>query len=254
MLAASPPSVTMPWTWSPGGSCWRSRPRATWAMAMASPALIPCHGAAEAWALLPVKVDVEVGHGQAGAGQPVAAARGGPSWPRGRRRRRPASSMMILPPPPSSAGVPRTRTVRPSSSARGASPSPAPTAEAAMMLWPQAWPTSGQGVVLGADGHHQRARAGLGAEGGGHAGHPRGHGRSPPVAGPPRSRREAWSSSKEVSGWSWMAWLSATRSGQAVVDGPAGRPSFSSDDPDPVSADRCPIGRSGITGVEPATR
>ncbi len=55
MLAASPPSVTTPWTWSPGGSCWRSSPRATWATTMASPALTPCHGAAEACAVRPVK-------------------------------------------------------------------------------------------------------------------------------------------------------------------------------------------------------
>ena len=56
----------------------------------------------------------------------------------------PCSSMVTLPPPPSSAGVPSTRTVMPSSSATRASPSPAPTADAAMMLCPQAWPTPGR--------------------------------------------------------------------------------------------------------------
>lgn len=56
----------------------------------------------------------------------------------------PSSSMMILPPPPSSAGVPSTRTVRPASSATRAKPRPAPSAEAAIMLCPQAWPTPGK--------------------------------------------------------------------------------------------------------------
>ena len=56
MLAATPPSTTMPWTWSPGRSCWRSRPMATWAIVMASSALTPSHGAAEACASRPVKM------------------------------------------------------------------------------------------------------------------------------------------------------------------------------------------------------
>ena len=56
----------------------------------------------------------------------------------------PPSSMVTLPPPPSSAGVPSTRTVSPSSSATPARASPAPTAVAAMMLCPQAWPTPGR--------------------------------------------------------------------------------------------------------------
>ena len=44
----------------------------------------------------------------------------------------------------SSAGVPITLMVRPSSSATFAAAMPAPTAEAAMMLWPQACPISGR--------------------------------------------------------------------------------------------------------------
>ncbi|WP_377274549.1 hypothetical protein [Peterkaempfera sp. SMS 1(5)a] len=51
--------------------------------------------------------------------------------------------MRIFPPPPSSAGVPRTVTVSPRSSATRANAAAAPTAEAAMMLWPQAWPRPG---------------------------------------------------------------------------------------------------------------
>ena len=66
------------------------------------------------------------------------ATSGGPSSPRARRRTPPVASMRILPPPRSSAGVPMTFTVMPSSSAIGASASPAPTAAAAITLWPHA--------------------------------------------------------------------------------------------------------------------
>ena len=55
----------------------------------------------------------------------------------------PRSSSSIFPPPPSSAGVPRTDTVRPASSATGSSAMPAPADMAAMTLWPHAWPISG---------------------------------------------------------------------------------------------------------------
>ena len=41
MLAADPPSRTTPWNWSPGRSCWRSSPSATWEMVSASRALRP---------------------------------------------------------------------------------------------------------------------------------------------------------------------------------------------------------------------
>ena len=55
----------------------------------------------------------------------------------------PALSSNTFPPPASSAGVPSSTTVSPSSSATSASASAVPTAEAAMMLWPQACPISG---------------------------------------------------------------------------------------------------------------
>ena len=88
--------------------------------------------------------DVEVVDGEAGGLEPVARARGGPSSPRGPRRRRPRSSIRILPPPPSSAGVPSTITVEPDLVGdRGECRAPAPTAAAAIMLCPQAWPTPG---------------------------------------------------------------------------------------------------------------
>ena len=49
-----------------------------------------------------------------------------------------------LPPPPSSAGVPMTATRPPASPVSAARASPAPRPEAAMMLWPQAWPMPGR--------------------------------------------------------------------------------------------------------------
>ena len=142
-LAAPPPRVITPCTWSPGGSCWRSRPRATWEIVIASSALTPSQGAAEAWASLPPKKTSkwatarhEPVRRSTGQGWIIMAA-----WT---SKKAPRSSMRILPPPPSSAGVPSTRTCRPISSATAARASPAPTALAAMMLWPQAWPTSGR--------------------------------------------------------------------------------------------------------------
>ena len=55
----------------------------------------------------------------------------------------PALSSNAFPPPASSAGVPISATVRPSSSATSANASAVPTADAAMMLWPQACPMPG---------------------------------------------------------------------------------------------------------------
>ncbi len=55
----------------------------------------------------------------------------------------PASISRALPPPDSSAGVPMSATVSPRSSATSASASAVPTAEAAMMLCPQACPMPG---------------------------------------------------------------------------------------------------------------
>src|SRR5215207_3854188 len=55
----------------------------------------------------------------------------------------PALSSNAFPPPASSAGVPSSATVSPSSSATSANASAVPTADAAMMLWPQACPMPG---------------------------------------------------------------------------------------------------------------
>ena len=53
MLNASPPLVTMPWTRSVERSVGRSKPMAVWAMVIASAALMPWSGEAEACASLP---------------------------------------------------------------------------------------------------------------------------------------------------------------------------------------------------------
>ena len=141
-LAADELWVTTPWTWSPGGSCWRNRPIATWAIVSASWAFTPSQGAADACASRPVKRTSKCATARqvpvkrsAGQGWTIMAA-----WT---PVKAPRSSIRILPPPPSSAGVPRTRTASPTSSATAESARPAPTAVAAMMLCPQAWPTSG---------------------------------------------------------------------------------------------------------------
>ena len=55
----------------------------------------------------------------------------------------PASSISTFPPPASSAGVPSNTTVRSRSSATSARASAVPTADAAMMLCPHAWPIPG---------------------------------------------------------------------------------------------------------------
>ena len=116
----------------------------------------------------------------------------------------PRSSIRILPPPPSSAGVPMTRTVRPSSSTRGRSPSPAPTAVAAMTLCPQAWPTSGRASYSA-----QMAMT----SGPVPASATNAVGRSavpvvtakPPVASASAANADERTSSKESSGCSWIA-------------------------------------------------
>ena len=125
MFAAMPPSVTMPWTWSPGTAAGAAAPIATWAIVMASPALTPAHGAAEACASVPVKWTSKwstarhvASRRSSGNGCTIIAT--------SRPSNAPPSSIRILPPPPSSAGVPSTTTVAPTSSATRASPIAAP--------------------------------------------------------------------------------------------------------------------------------
>src|SRR5436309_1853197 len=123
----SPPRVTMPWMRSVWRMCWRRSPIAVCATVRASAALIPNSGKAEACASLPVYrtqnwVRARTGGSTAstGAGCTIIAACTPMKAPRSRRR--------ILPPPPSAAGVPMTRTVRPTSSATRPAAIPAPAA------------------------------------------------------------------------------------------------------------------------------
>ena len=87
--------------------------------------------------------DVDVVDREACAARACRRARGAPSSPACAPSKAPRSSMRILPPPPSSAGVPSTVTVEPDVVCHRDSAAPAPTAAAAMMLCPQAWPTPG---------------------------------------------------------------------------------------------------------------
>ena len=143
-FGASPPRVTSPWTRTLGGSCWRSRPTATCATVNASAALTPCSG-----------IRRRVGRPSPGrsraSARPRTAAprrrRPGPGAPssRGRGRRthpgRAARSCRHRPPPPGCR--------RPRSSGRARRPaapraSAAPVEDAAIRLWPQAWPRPGR--------------------------------------------------------------------------------------------------------------
>ena len=188
---------------------------ATWAMAMASPALTPSQGAAEAWAALPVKVTSKwdtarqvASSRSSGQGWTIMAA-----WTSSNT---PCSSMVTLPPPPSSAGVPEhphgdAELVGHPGQTR-ARPRP-PTA--AMMLCPQAWPTPGRAsysaqtaTTIGPDPSSALKAVGRPATPVVTA--------NPPSASASDVQAQARSSSKAVSGWSWMVWLSRTRSASSA--------------------------------------
>src|SRR5579875_3243759 len=121
----------------------------------------------------------------------------------------PRSSMSTLPPPPSSAGVPSTSTVTPSSSATSASASAAPTEDAPMMLWPQAWPTSGSASYSA----HRATTRGPSPKRAEKAVSSWQIPRSTAIPDADRTS-VSWStakrSSKASSGRAWMAWLSVT--------------------------------------------
>ncbi len=79
---------------------------ATWATTMASPALTPSKGDAEAWAARPWKATSK----WETARQVPASQSDGQGWTiiaAWTPSKTPASSMVIFPPPPSSAGVPK---------------------------------------------------------------------------------------------------------------------------------------------------
>ena len=224
MLAASPPCVTMPCTWSVGRRCWRSspiadlrdgervggvdaelrarRPRAT---------RDRCSGPSKCATAL---------HARARGRR---TAPGAPSSPRAHRRTRrvrasaPCRRHLLRP-------VCRTTvTVMPSSSATRASASPAPTGARGDDVVAARVADTGQRVVLRADREVQRpARR--------RALRTRSAGRTTPCStcmpGVGERRRgpcaRCASSSNFNSGWAWMRWLSATSVVVRVVDGRAG--------------------------------
>ena len=74
-LAAPPPRVITPWTWSPGGSCWRRRPRATWEIGHGIEGVHAFPGGGRRMGLPAGEVHIEVGDGQAGGGQAFSRPR-----------------------------------------------------------------------------------------------------------------------------------------------------------------------------------
>src|SRR5215207_520116 len=126
----------------------------------------------------------------------------------------PRSSSRILPPPPSSAGVPSTVTRSPASSATLARARPAPAAMAAIMLWPQAWPTAGRASYSAHTTTCRGPDPARAANAVGRSPTPRSTW-SPAPSSSSLSQALACSSSNPSSGLAWMRWLRATSSSLA---------------------------------------
>src|SRR5581483_4089313 len=122
----------------------------------------------------------------------------------------PRSSSRILPPPLSSAGVPMTDTVSPTSSATRAAASPAPTALAAIRLWPQACPMRGRQSYSAQNARWSGPLPARATNAVGRPPSPRSTAK-PAAASASHSHVAARSSSKASSGLAWMRWLNAIR-------------------------------------------
>ena len=158
-FAASPPWVTMPWTWSNGRRCWRSKPIATCATVNASAALMPSSGAIAACDSRPVYCTPNVRDRADARVEILGRRRVHHRSPRARRRtRRVRASGSCRRRPPRRACRSRDN-VMPSSSTSGASASPAPTAHRGDDVVPARVPDHRQRVVLGADRDVQRTVA-----------------------------------------------------------------------------------------------
>ena len=142
MFAAVPPSWMIPWTRTSVGSCCRHSPTELNSRIIASRAFLPRHGSAAACACSPWNTIST--SSEASGNEPTWLRSQG--WKRSAAStpsKRPSSIMNCLPLPRSSAGVPR-KTISPAiSSARAARPIAAPTPLAAIVLWPQPWPSPG---------------------------------------------------------------------------------------------------------------
>jgi len=141
-----------------------------------------------------------------------------PSSPHEARRIPPARAAGFFPPalPTSSAGVPITLIVSPASSATFAAPSAAPTAEAAMMLWPHAWPMPGRQSY---SAQIPMCRGPVPALARNAVGRPQIPflTANPASASDSHSHSEAFSSSKPSSGWAWMRWLRPIKLSRAEI-------------------------------------
>src|SRR5437660_62910 len=128
----------------------------------------------------------------------------------------PRSRSRILPPPRSSAGVPTTLTVRPTSSATRAAATPAPTAMAAIMLCPQAWPMPGRQSYSAHRARWSGPEPARATNAVGRSQTPRSTVKRA-ASSASAHQVDARSSSKASSGWAWMRWLSATRRSRLAV-------------------------------------
>ena len=111
-------------------------------MTIASRAFRPFHGSAAAWACSPWKI-TSTSSDASGCDSTWLRSHGWNISAASIPANRPSSIIHCLPLPRSSAGVPRNTISPGSSSATEARAIAAPTPEAAIVLWPQPWPSPG---------------------------------------------------------------------------------------------------------------
>lgn len=144
-LTADPASLTMWCTLMPSRNCCLSRPMAVWATTVASAALSAFQGR-DACPPRPVYITCQDREAR-NCGMTTSLSDGWTIMAAWVPSNTPRLTMISLPVPFSSAGVPKTRTVSPSSSAWGASARAAPIAAAAIVLWPQPCPMPGSASI-----------------------------------------------------------------------------------------------------------
>src|SRR5436309_2051987 len=213
MLACSPPLVMTPWMRASGRTCWRiwSSDTKSWIMALS--ALTPRHGQDEAWAALPKNSHLTLMMPRLGR-QTWVPQRPWIIMAASTLSKTPASISFTLPAPPSSAGVPITwiRPLKGRVLRAAASAAPAPAPEAAMTLWPQAWPMFGSASYSA-----RMAMVGPGPWPGMVALKAVGRPTARSTCAPCLSRNSAsqpaaFSSLKASSGLAWIRWLRRSRS------------------------------------------
>ena len=143
MLAAVPPSRTMPWTRASVRSCCRHSPIDWKRSTRASSALRPIHGSEAACAWRPVKVTSTSTLASRAIEEEVRSF-GWNSSAASTPPNSPSSSMYCLPDPRSSAGQPRNTISPGNSAATEARAIAAPTPDAAIVLCPHPCPSPGR--------------------------------------------------------------------------------------------------------------